>query len=337
MHDAPPLRILSGPLSEPANGAQFNRSEAGLIRSENIRLEEKVISRAVDLTHALQPAEKIVLVFLGYTLLTSLVFPLSLRERLVVVGANFVAGSAILLLAKTSCRGLSPLLATIRDWLPAALILLAYRESGLFVTPDPTHHLDYLFIRWDSVLLKSAWVDELLSIGSPWLQYYLEFCYFLCYALVPLGIGSCYLARRLGVLNRLEAERAINHFWTTVLLAVLCCYLIFPLFPLTPPRVLFHDLPGPPVRSLLRHLNLWLLGNYSVEACIFPSGHVAAVTSIALSLRAHLPRVSMVFLVGAVSVAAATVYGRYHYSADAVAGAFVGLAAYYLSNHIHKS
>jgi hypothetical protein len=34
----------------------------------------------------------------------------------------------------------------IRDWLPALLVLLAYRESGLFIKADPAHRLDHLFI-----------------------------------------------------------------------------------------------------------------------------------------------------------------------------------------------
>jgi hypothetical protein len=44
-----------------------------------------------------------------------------------------------------------------------------------------------------------------------------------------------------------------------VLLAVFTCYLVYPFFPLTPPRVLFHELSGAEPTSALRRLNLWLL------------------------------------------------------------------------------
>jgi len=74
------------------------------------------------------------------------------------------------------------------------------------------------------------------------------------------------------------------------LLATLFCYAVYPFFPLTPPRVLFNDVPGPPVPPLLRHMNLWLLNRFSVQACLFPSAHAAAVTATALAVRAYMPR-----------------------------------------------
>ena len=123
----------------------------------------------------------------------------------------------------------------------------------------------------------------------------------------------------------------MDNFWATVLLATLFCYAVYPFFPLTPPRLLFGDVPGPHVDPLLRKLNFWLLDHYSVQACIFPSGHVAAVTAVALAVRKHAPRLGALFMFLAVSVALATVYGRYHYSADAVAGMVVGVAAYKFS------
>ena len=123
----------------------------------------------------------------------------------------------------------------------------------------------------------------------------------------------------------------MDEFWAAVLLATLFCYAVYPFFPLTPPRVLFGDVPGPHVAPLLRQLNFWLLDHYSVQACLFPSGHVAAVTATALAVRKNAPRLGVLFLFLAASVALATVYGRYHYAADAVAGALVGVAAYQAS------
>ena len=100
--------------------------------------------------------------------------------------------------------------------------------------------------------------------------------------------------------------------------------------------MLFGDVPGPPVAPLLRQWNFWLLDRYSVQACIFPSGHVAAVTAVALAVRKHAPRLGTLFLFLAASVALATAYGRYHYAADAIAGALVGVGAYAVSTLITK-
>jgi membrane-associated phospholipid phosphatase len=127
-----------------------------------------------------------------------------------------------------------------------------------------------------------------------------------------------------------------DKFWTAVLLATLFCYAIYPVFPLTPPRVLFNDVPGPPVPPLLRHMNLWVLNRLSVQVCVFPSAHTAAVTATALAVRAYMPRLGILFCIVALSVAVATVYGRYHYAADAVAGLLVGVVGFVVSCRIHK-
>lgn len=313
----------------------------------------KKVSLPVDLVARLRVAEKVILGFFIYALAASLVFPLSLRERLTILVLNLTVGALVLMLGKYGAPERSVLLVVVRDWLPCVLILLAYREAGLFFRPDPTHRLDYIFERWDSVLLVHPWVVGALTRGSPWLQRYLEFSYLLCYPLVPLGLGSLYLAPRIargsrptdaarksGAAAAVAEQRSmspIDRFWTAVLLAALTCYVLFPFFPLTPPRELFRNLPGPEVEPLLRKMNLWVLARYAVGASLFPSGHVAAVTATALAVRAHLPRLGLLFLIAAVSIALATIYGRYHYGADALAGALVGLAAFLLSNRLHRS
>jgi membrane-associated phospholipid phosphatase len=47
------------------------------------------------------------------------------------------------------------------------------------------------------------------------------------------------------------------------------------------------------------------------------------------------PRLGIPFCLVALSVALATVYGRYHYAADAAAGALVGAVAFAVSSRIH--
>jgi membrane-associated phospholipid phosphatase len=283
--------------------------------------------------------EKILLGFFAYATVAGFVFHLSFRERLGLLALNCVVGGVVLALSRADKADSNDLLAVLRDWLPAILILVAYRESGLFITPDPTHRLDYLFIRFDRELLSSRLVRDPLYALSPWLQYYLEIAYLFCYPLVPLGIGSLYWARaREGHRGRRRplGEESIDFYWTAVLGAVLFSYFLFPFFPLTPPRTLFNDLPGPEVQPLLRNMNLWILGKYSVQACLFPSGHVAAVIAAALAVRKFLPRLGIVFLVVAVSISVATVYGRYHYAVDALAGALVGVVGLLVARVVHQ-
>jgi membrane-associated phospholipid phosphatase len=306
---------------------------------------EKVFRQVRGISVGPRLSEMILLAFFAYASVASLFFPLASRELFLVLSINILVGAVVWTLGRAQSKGPSAVLATVRDWLPAVLILLAYRESGLFLTPDPTHHLDCLFIKWDRVVLSDPVVLRMLSACSPWLQRYLEFAYLLCYPLVPLGAGVLLLARRNAAFtvfqDRTTSTRtaprhhsALDRFWTAVLLAALTCYILFPFFPLTPPRELFHDVPGPAVEPLLRRWNLWVLDKFSVHACIFPSGHVAATTAVALVICKYIPRLGVVFVIAAASIAISTVYGRYHYAADAVAGGLVGLAAYWVSDRI---
>jgi membrane-associated phospholipid phosphatase len=258
---------------------------------------------------------------------------LQLRVREIGLIAALSVLTVATLTALSRNRGRAAWLAAAADLFPALLLLVAYRESGLLLAPDSTHHLDLVFVRWDRALLQNPIAQAVLQATAPWLQHYLEFAYLLCYPLVPLGVGAIHLGtrRREGSESSARLQAAMHDFWTAVLLAALFCYAVYPFFPLTPPRVLFGDAPVPHIEPMLRRLNLWLLDHYSVQACIFPSGHVAAATAVALAVRKHAPRLGHIFLFLAVSVGLATVYGRYHYAADALAGALVGAAAFHVS------
>lgn len=303
-----------------------------------ISLVRSLRSSALGLRSRLSFAEQVALGFFAYITLAAFGFALAPRDRWVIVALNSVTVATMVALSRYSRQ--ARWLAAARDWLPALLILVAYRESGLLLKPDPSHRLDYLFVQWDRLLLKNAAVQAVFHAGAPWLQHYLEFAYLLCYPLVPLGVAAIYLTPQRAKLNEPAAppgRRALDDFWATVLLATLFCFAVYPFFPLTPPRVLFRDVPGPHIDPLLRRWNFWLLDHYSVQACIFPSGHVAAVTAVALAVRRHSPRLGVLFLLLAGSIAVATVYGRYHYAADAVAGALVGAAAYLISRGLRRS
>jgi membrane-associated phospholipid phosphatase len=311
-------------------------------------MQRTFLSRRV--ASRLRVAEKTLLAFFAALFLASLTLSLPATTLGLLAVLNVIVGCLIAALSKDDLVERSRIASPIRDWLPALLMLLAYRESGLFIRADPAHRLDHLLIMWDRTLLHSHWVEWMLGACSPWLQHYLEICYLLCYPLVPLGFAALYLTRTSIAAQReprgggLEAAfgplpptpaAMFDKFWTAVLLATVFCFAIYPAFPLTPPRVLFNDVPGPPVSPLLRHMNLWVLNRLSVQACLFPSAHTAAVTATALAVRAYRPRLGILFCIAALSVAIATVYGRYHYAADAAAGALVGIAAFAVSRRIH--
>jgi membrane-associated phospholipid phosphatase len=72
------------------------------------------------------------------------------------------------------------------------------------------------------------------------------------------------------------------------------------------------------------------LGNYGIHTSVFPSAHVAGAFAAAFGAFRTLPErrwVGRLLLTIACLIAVATIYGRYHYIADAVAGLAVAVVA----------
>jgi hypothetical protein len=152
---------------------------------------------------------------------------------------------------------------------------------------------------------------------------YLELAYLLCYAVVPGGYACLVIAG--------YGSDASDRFWSVVLMASFACYGLLPWLPTRAPRAvepLAEARTGEGGRSAIRRLNLAVLNRASVQWNTFPSGHTAASLATALAVGSYMPLAGVVVAILAVSIAAGSVAGRYHYAADAIAGAAVAILAF---------
>ncbi|MBV8865206.1 MAG: phosphatase PAP2 family protein [Acidobacteriaceae bacterium] len=209
----------------------------------------------------------------------------------------------------------------IRDWIPMALTLVAFREMELFVPLVYNSGFERVWIRWDEIVLGNWGLKSLIESFGPLLTSYLELCYLLVY-----GVGSfCVL------LLWVKAKRqSVDRFYVILLTGTLLAYGLFPFFPSRPPRIAFPGVGLPATHDVFRRLNLFLLKRATIHSSVFPSAHVSSAFSAAWAMFLLLPqqkRVGWGLLVFAFSVSVATIYGRYHYAADAVAGFAISLIA----------
>ena len=207
-----------------------------------------------------------------------------------------------------------------RDWIPLGLLLLAYREMDWFTQPRRRADLESLWQGWDTALLGKWHLQAAIESAGALIPGILELCYLLIYAVGPATVATLYLTRR-----REYIDRAL----LLTLGGTLLSYVFFPYFPTAPPRSLF-PVPAPAVSTAFRHLNLWIVNGAGIGSSVFPSAHVSGAFSAAFAWILYLPRGSrwkwaMLGYAGAVAVA--TVYGRYHYAADSVAGMALSLIA----------
>jgi len=208
-----------------------------------------------------------------------------------------------------------------RDWLPVALVLVAYQEMDWFAFLPHDHHLEFHWIEWDRWVLYRVGLQRAVE-ALGWIgPAFLELGYLLVYAVGPFTVAALYIVHRRELVNRLLM---------IYLLGTLLAYALFPFFPSDPPRVVFGGADAPNIVTALRRLNLWLLNDYGIHSSVFPSAHVSSAFSAAWALLLLLPerrRFGIGMLIYAVSVSIATVYGRYHYASDVVAGFWISVAA----------
>ncbi len=219
-----------------------------------------------------------------------------------------------------------------RDWLPWPLTLVAFREMELFLPKTYNFKYETAWIRWDEIVLREWHLRAAIESLGPLLPLYLEFCYLLVYGIAAYSLGVIVAANLSDTNWRYTnlADQAVSHFWTVYLTGTLLAYALFPYFPSQPPRYVFPGMEPPTIVTWLRTLNLWLLNGATIHSGVFPSAHVSSAFSAAWGLFLVLPRnrwYGWSMLIYAVSVSVATIYGRYHYVADVVAGVGVSLAA----------
>jgi membrane-associated phospholipid phosphatase len=202
-----------------------------------------------------------------------------------------------------------------RDWMPLVYIVIGYRVPAFLVTGM---NLDF---ERRLLTLDRRWRITTISARAPRpVIEFLELAYLCCYPMVPIGFACLYVA---------GLREELDRFWTAVLLAVFGCYGVLPWLPTRPPRAI----EGASMQSsgLVRRVNLRVLGLASVQLNTFPSGHAAASLATALAVGVYLPLAGLLLGLLALAIALGSVVGRYHYAADALAGAALGILGFVIS------
>lgn len=246
------------------------------------------------------------LAFFGYVAAVALL-PRPMRKscRAKALAGAFGGGGLIALSRSLPAEGLANI------WiLPVAALLIGYWTSGLlFIAPMP---------RAERVLVD---LDNRLRIHGiaarmprPLVEL-LEFAYSGVYPLIPIAL---YFALRQGI--------SPNRFWTTILVTDYICFGMLPWFQTRPPRSVGLEAPW---QSRWRIVNLRMLSASSVQVNTFPSGHAAEALACALLVSGGSPLLVAWMFFNAAAISAGTVFGRYHYAADALAGWAVALLVWY--------
>jgi len=263
-------------------------------------------------------AEWIEVAFFSILVLAAWRSPLARRRRLKVTAFATLAIAAILA-ARFMSYFVSPRFSpVVRDWLPAALLLVPYWQVGEFFT-GPKQSVQARLAAFDVSFFKAVHIQPAKASIGPLRALYLELAYLLVYPLIPLGIATLYIA---------GMRHNSDYYWVVVLLATYTCFAVTPFVPALPPRVLagYDSFEIPP--NKIRALNRLVLRRASIQAITFPSAHVAASTAAALVLLRLEPPLGLIFIWVALSIAVATIVGGYHYAADVLLALLIAVLVF---------
>lgn len=268
----------------------------------------------------MRTVEWTVLAYLAYVAGLACVWPLRRPVRVTVVAV--AAADAVLMLwlgAQTTAGA-----RVLRDWMPAAHILIGYRLTGPFFS-SPMPGLEARLVASDRWWFDTAGLAAFTRRAPRLILELLELAYASAYVMVPLGFA---------LVIRSRAPVDADRYWTPVAAAALVCYGMLPWIRARTPDALGAHTDINARALSLRRLNRGIQRYGSVRVATIPSGHSAAAVATALMAGAGVPGALTPLLVLAAVIAVASVIGRYHYAADALLGAAVGVAAVLLSGRM---
>jgi membrane-associated phospholipid phosphatase len=217
----------------------------------------------------------------------------------------------------------------IRHFYPVLMYTELFRESGLLNRLFHADYMDPMVIGWDQALLGcQPSVLFMETLPYLWLSEIFYASYFSYYLMIA-GIGLALFLRD---------RRQFFHYVSVVSFIFYICYTIYIFLPVIGPRVFFREIEGyalpPEVQALAAsegypasvkagvffRIMALIYHVFEAPGAAFPSSHVAVALCTVYFSRRYLPRIRHVHLAVAIVLCCSTVYCRYHYVVDVLAG-----------------
>lgn len=285
--------------------------------------------KARTLISYLSPADFVSIAFLLFLTALNLIFHARVQEWFVLVIINLLIILAVVFLARGAEEKKTRLLIGLHRWYCYPIIILIFKEIYRMVHPIHPTDYDQLLIaldRWMFGVHPTQWIGQ---FAHPLLTEILQIAYFSYYILfIILGVE---LYRRYAIQDFDKAAFVIVYGFYLSYLGYFALPGVGPRFTLHEFSSLDSELPGLWLTSFLRSIvNAGeSIPPSSVNAIdlvqrdVFPSGHTQlTIIVMALGFRYKIKARWLLLALGSLLIVA-TVYLRYHYVVDLIAGALV--------------
>lgn len=260
-------------------------------------------------------------VIIGYLAVEACLVLLFGRSRepawMLYVALHAVLIAAVIGLVSLSDRLRSRWLVVARDWYPALYILIVFKLLGALVPAVHPRTYDGALLAWDRALFGSHPGSFFDALATPAVTEILRACW-LSYFLLPIVVALPLYLR--------PDRRAFHETVHMLLWGWLISYLGYYAVPALGPGYFPATIPAPAAVStdgVTRSVALALFALEGRMFDIFPSGH-AIIALLVLWQAARQTIKGWMLLVPVVAgLLIATVFLRYHYGVDVVAGVII--------------
>jgi len=230
---------------------------------------------------------------------------------------HLAAATGIWALRWHRLRNLPGVIQFFRDWYPAMLFPMLYKEVEQFALAFGDWKLTESIQRLEVTLFgghPSLYASQLY----PWapLSEYLHFCYFAYLLLLPIVGGCWYFNGR-----RHDFHELLLLVSTTLFMS----FLIYVSYPVNSPFYLFDSLDAPLADGFFYRLVHFFSERGGARGGAFPSAHVSVSLVIWLDVWQRQRGLAWVLAPVIAGLVAATVYGRFHYVLDVLAGVLLAV------------
>ena len=203
----------------------------------------------------------------------------------------------------------------LRDWYPLSTIALFYFEIEKLTQMVFQRYFDETVIYWEKRVFKGMPCLELSDrFPSMILSEILHLCYFSYYVMAVFLVAWLYFSGRIGPFQETVFAETLAFN-----LSLLC----YPFLPTTGPRYLFEKIQGKLSEGFFFRLAHLAVSKGSSKGTAFPSSHVSLSVTVLLCALRYDSTAFLMLLPMCIGLTLGTVYGRFHYLIDAIAGAIL--------------
>ena len=248
------------------------------------------------------------------------------------------------LICASATRRANRLLDFLRHFYPVLLYTGLYSETGWLNQMVYRGYLDPFFYRWDEWLFGFAPSFSFMAAFPHRLVGEVFYFAYFSYYLMIAGVGLALFLR-----NRTQ----FFHYVSVTSFIFYVCYLTYIFLPVVGPRIYYPDLvdlrlpaaampaivpefPAAVREGVFYRVMELIYARFESPGAAFPSSHVALAWVTVYFSFLYLPRIRWLHLVMAVLLSLATVYCRYHFAVDAIAGVATAALLLPLGNWLYR-